>query len=92
MLLPPYFQRSVGSITPGYVQNVAGADPVLAAKMEAMMMVVRMERDDKGFLLGSVLSPAVALALILVIESTNPIATAENITRTALPDDASSYR
>ena len=77
----PHWAMCCGRITPDAVQAQADADPKLADKIEAVMMVGMGERDREGRLTILRISPATALAIIQTLESPGrPQAAAVRIT------------
>jgi hypothetical protein len=78
-VMPREFLLSCGNITPEDVQAAADADPKLAAKIEAAMIVGRSVKDERGLLTGYRLPPSLALAIIRAVEDENPCAKAFQI-------------
>lgn len=76
---------SCGSITPEQVQAAADNEPGMAEKLEAVLIVGDWVKDERGMLQLFRIPPALALAVIRVVESCgkmpeeNPLAVASRI-------------
>lgn len=63
------YKSTCGGITPEKVQQAADSEPGLAAKLEAVMMLGRGVTDGAGTMLPTQICPALALAVIRVVEA-----------------------
>ena len=64
---------SCGDITPAAVQAAADLDPSIGEKIEAVMVLARCLKGADGKALFMTMPPALALAIIRVLEDPNPL-------------------